>query len=295
MPCIKHSSCRHGRVKCDCTKCWKYETQCEYIYDDSTTIDNTNNRTVGTSGESRRVADNQKRTGYIDLYCTEKIYDTVGTTTAKGSYFKIANRRSEEFSQEGTQLSIRTGTSSPIGFSFPTPGSRKWEKYIRILTNISSQKIRKDLLSGLLGILENNFKPLKTWIEIGTENDRGTSLATTTTEDVIRGITQAKANIQDLIADFAPTWKTRRKYVITHHKAEGRDERAQPPMKNAKPSSSTAKKSEDLKKKTIIHKILGAKRKKQTTAEEKRLLDEEDEILATAAAQISDEAESLSK
>lgn len=146
MNCTEHSTCDHGRVKCDCAKCWKQEHQCEYTYNAETTTDefgDEHDSTVGTSGTKRGMANDKKRKRNENLYCTETLRDSAATSTWKTPHNETTDIRREEYSPKSTQLSIRSGTSSPIGFHFPNPGSREWSKYIRGIDEYQQSEDKK--------------------------------------------------------------------------------------------------------------------------------------------------------
>nr|QKE54968.1 MAG: hypothetical protein [Parvoviridae sp.] len=144
------------------------------------------------------------------------------------------------------------------------------------LTNISSQKIRKDLLNGILGVLETNYVPLKTWITMGWENGLQTSYETTTLDEVIRIITQSQQNITDAKRDYSPPWK-RQVYIQLSHRAPLTEHPAVPQRGEnlARPGPS---KEEGRKRKGAI--IAQQEKKKKSTdrniIEELLALDEED-------------------
>lgn len=147
MQCSIHSECEHQREAwCDCAKCWKFEHQCEYAYDAaniSERIGDENTGIVAARRQQRELADDIKRKGYNNLYCTETLHNSITTPTWKKTYNEGTNTRDQELSPKSTQLSIRSGASTPIGFHFPDPGSGEWERYIYNLNEYKQSKDKK--------------------------------------------------------------------------------------------------------------------------------------------------------
>lgn len=159
--CIKHSNCEHQSIKCQCNKCWTHEHQCEYVYDteNSTDIRESKKHTVdlATRRRQRKVANNNESTGNENLHCSETLCDSIEINIEKRTNDnERANRRNSRYSGEGTQLSIRSGTTEPISFHFPTPGSDEWAYYIHKLDEYQQSEDKKRFIEQYIG----HFKQL---------------------------------------------------------------------------------------------------------------------------------------
>lgn len=86
-------------------------------------------------------------------------------------------------STPGTQLSVRTGTSTPTGFHFPTPGSREWAKHIRGLNQYKQSEDKKRFIERFIRDtrrelstsqnMDRNWERKRKRNELSDDNNRG--------------------------------------------------------------------------------------------------------------------------
>ncbi|EGI69346.1 Non-capsid protein NS-1 [Acromyrmex echinatior] len=160
-----------------------------------------------------------------------------------------------------------------------------------------SQKIRKDLLNGILGVLENNWTPAWTWIETASEKypHPPINIKTITTTEVIEAITQSRQQLESRMEQHVQIgWKKNRVYIILGHLAEGRQERTLPPESESEEArvsrAAPAKPSGSKAWATII-----ARRKRKQKQTETELLEGDEEILLAATEPTIGHASSIKK
>lgn len=108
------------------------------------------------------------------------------------------------------------------------------ELYIH-LTNISSQKIRKTLITSLLTQLSTHYQITMTIIQLENENNNYTAIATSTIPETIETIlTSTKTNILQRVNLINPPWKFVSIEVLTHI-ATDQEQAALPPHLNKTP------------------------------------------------------------
>lgn len=164
MNCLKHSVCDHDQVKCNCNKCWIFETQCEYAYNaEATTIRHSDeyNSAMGSSGKQRKLITIQNAKGTKIFIAPRRYVIQLQRQPGKHHITEKTNFRREEYNPPGTQLSIHSGTSSPIGFHFPDPGSREWAKYIRGIDEYKLTEDKKRFIRKFIRDTEREFQTNK--------------------------------------------------------------------------------------------------------------------------------------
>lgn len=165
---------------------------------------------------------------------------------------------------------------------FQLLGAKSGKVIYVYLTNISSQKIRRDLLNGILGVLETNYAPLATWIQQGTTKDIPTCYETSTKEAAITAVTTAQRDIDLHQRELQPPWKREMVFKVTEHIATGRDQAAMPNRDQAGPSREAPR-----KRGVFITNEQKKKRAHDQAVEE--ALNEDDEILMQAAMELIEE------
>ena len=101
---------------------------------------------------------------------------------------------------------------------------------ILYLTNISSQAVRRDLMTEIM-IIMKDYKPEITWIQMNTENERVRTYSTTTREDVIEVLLQRADTTQQMLWTNPPQppWKTQaRNIILIQHTATNQAQEAVP-------------------------------------------------------------------
>ncbi|EGI68937.1 hypothetical protein G5I_02320 [Acromyrmex echinatior] len=185
----------------------------------------------------------------------------------------------------------------PLDSSFQLLGDGNGKTIYVVLTNISSQKIRKDLLNGTLGVLKNNWTSAWTWIETTSEKypHPPINIKTITTTEVIEAITQFRQQLENRMEQHVQIgWKKNRVYIIMGHLAEDRQERALPPKsKNEEARVSRAAPAKPSGSKAWATIVARRKRKQKQT--EMELLEGDEEILLATTEPITGRASSTKK
>lgn len=123
---------------------------------------------MGTNSQERTVAKYNERKGSNDLYCTEMLHDSTGTSSKRSAHIERTNTSDKQYRSQGTRLSIRSGTTLPIGFHFSSPGSGEWTYYLHNFEQYKQLEDTKKSLNEYIG----NFKRK---LDTGKDMDRNSN------------------------------------------------------------------------------------------------------------------------
>ena len=148
-----------------------------------------------------------------------------------------------------------------------------------VLTNISSQILKKSIYNGIYLVLQENYKSQYTWIQAKTQDEPPAVFDTSTVESILEVISKAQTQTAEYLALSrpAPPW-TYKMEVIFSKLAIGRGNAALPErmevLANRDENDQAARKrKQDALNKIFINK---AKKTKRQAVEEHLLSDEEE-------------------
>lgn len=121
------------------------------------------------------------------------------------------------------------------------------------LTNISSQKLRKDLIGGLLQVLEEDYKPKLIWIQTGTASQQPKVYEAESIEQILTTITEKQENLITWTGNAKHPW-TFKATTYLSHVAQGKDQ-AVVPEREAATKIAQGATERNIKKQAILNKI----------------------------------------
>lgn len=196
--CTEHQQCaKHGEALCLQCSCHHNSSQCF-----SVCIPEVRENHALDLGRperrSYRLPNNHEKDRNHDLHSTQKVHnriDNIGTTTSPDTL--LSNLRQHlsytHFYKEHPEL--LKDLRSHFQISYET----KWKQVYVSLTNISSQAMRREIISHTLKILQQQYgwKPENTLIQSMNQHRRATSVTTTTADQVIQAITTYQRELTD--------------------------------------------------------------------------------------------------
>ena len=149
-----------------------------------------------------------------------------------------------------------------------------------VLTNISSQVLKRSIYNGIYLVLQENFKSQYTWIQAKTQNETPAVFDTPTLESILEVICKAQTQTAEYLAlsKPAPPW-TYKMEVIFSKLAIGRGNAALPERMEVLANRDENEQAARKRKQEALNKIFinrAKKTKRQQTVQEHLLSDEEE-------------------